>query len=257
MDSILSTLKSIKECIVLIKEEIDIFENMKEIKINLSEYLKSIIKIDESITNIKELFYPKVPSQHSLRMELIHHIEININNINKMLIDCKEWYNLVNNWKCCSISCWKMMTLDKPSVIEERMKHSFEGVGLLLEKLINLEKDIMGSAINIVNPIMRKVWVRSLGTDEINNSHINGNILAETLYAMLKEEEHIIKYKFEKEYINKQLIIKFIKYLDSLSGFEPNNNISINEINQYKTTNSNCNSVRALLNIDFINRKPK
>ena len=45
----------------------------------------------------------------------------------------------------------------------------------------------MGSAINIVNPIMKKAWVRSLGTDEINNNHINGNILAETLYAMLKE----------------------------------------------------------------------
>ena len=257
MDSIISTLKSIKECIVLIKEEIDIFENMKEIKIELSEYLKSIIKMDESITNIKELFYPKVPVQHNLRMELIHHIEININNINKMLIECKEWYNVVNNWKCCSASCWKMMTLDKPSVIEERMKHSFEGVGLLLEKLINLERDMMGSAINIVNPIMKKIWVRSLGTDEINNSHINGNILAETLYAMLKEEEPINKYKFEREYINKQLIMKFVRYLDSLSGFEPNNSISINEINQYKTTNINSNSVRALLNIDFINKKPK
>ena len=216
MDSILSTLKSIKECIVLIKEEIDIFENMKEIKTELSEYLKTIIKMDQSITNIKELFYPKVPIQHNLRMELLHHIEININTLNNLLLDCKEWYNATNNWHCCSMSCWKLLTLDKPSVIEERIKHSFDGISLLLEKLIILEKDIMGSAINIINPIMKKAWVCSLGTDEINNNHINGNILAETLYVMLKEEDQINKYKytFGKEYINKQLIMNFIKYLD-------------------------------------------
>jgi len=143
MDSILSTLKSIKECIVLIKEEIDIFQNMEEIKTELSEYLKTIIKMDESITNIKELFYPKVPIQHNLRMELLHHIEININTLNNLLLDCKEWYNNMNNWHCCSMSCWKLLTLDKPSVIEERIKHSFDGISLLLEKLIILEKDIM------------------------------------------------------------------------------------------------------------------
>jgi len=102
---------------------------------------------------------------------------------------------------------------------------------------------------------MKKAWVRSLGTDEINNNHINGNILAETLYVMLKEEEYLIKYTIEKEYINKQLIMNFIKYLDSLSGFEQNNNISINEINQCKTTNSN--SVRNLLNINKINKRFK
>jgi hypothetical protein len=247
MDTIITTLKTLKQCIELIKDEIKALEDVDDLNlVELPEYLKSIEKMNDSITTLHDLFNPFVPAQHKLRMDYINHIKMNIDDINKILLECKEWHDIIKNWKCCTTSCYTMMKQDSPSEVEEKIKNAFNNIDPMLKDLIELEEDILGSAINIVNPIMKKAWIRGLGIDEINSNQINGTILTETLFIMLKEEEG----KLEREEDCKRIIVNFVKYLDLLSGFEPNNSISINEINQYKTTPENSKSIKTFLNIN-------
>ena len=252
MDSILETLKTIKECIEEINNEIDSLEKMENIHVKeMPEYLSSIKKIQESILNLYNLLNPKVPAQHVLRLEYINHIKIRIDKLNQVLQDCNKWHETITNWKCCDLSCWEMLTIEKPSEIEEKIITTFKEVDPILKEMIQMEKDILGSSIQIKHPILQKAWIAGLSASEINSNNINAQTLAETLLVMLKIEEasHL-----EKEDYCKKMILTFVKYLDLSSGFEPDEKITINDMNSYKITEENTSSIKGLLGIS---KQPK
>jgi hypothetical protein len=112
--------------------------------------------------------------------------------------------------------------------------------------LIDLESTIFGNAINIKHPLLQQVWML-LGDDNIRETQVPDNLIAQCLYTLLKQEEGG-KLKREKYCI--KMIENFVKYIDTLSGSDPDKSISIFELNDFEITDDNVQSIKKLIGID-------
>jgi hypothetical protein len=137
------------------------------------------------------------------------------------------------------------MILEPPKTIQEKLINGFSRIRPIIEDMIKLEHDILGSAIKIKHPILRRAWIQ-VGSDQLNSGFVDANQLCGILYDLLEKEENgVIK---RKDYC-KKMVKNFVRYIDTLGGNEPDSRITIQELDKIKSTIENSSSVKGLLGI--------
>jgi len=246
MDNCVSALSNIKTGIIEIIKQINALENIHLITLTeLPTYVSSMNALQESVENLYSVFIYEIPEQHKLRLVLIQTLEIEINNLNKILNFCIKWHNNIIGDSCCFLNRIKTGIINSPTSIEEKLNNGFQKVIPLIKDMITLEKDIFGSAIRIKHPILRRCWI-SIGGNQLNDNEIPSNTLTQSLYVMLKKEENGT---LKKEDYCKQMIRNFVRFIDSLAGTEPDGKITVEELCQIKITPENSLSIKGLLGI--------
>lgn len=132
-----------------------------------------------------------------------------------------------------------------PSIMNKRLDESFHKIMEKLMIVIELEKDIFGTAININHPILRRAWMKLGPNDKLQNE-VDQYKIEESLLVMLKEENHGIIVNEQK---CRELISDFLEGLEKKAGNKPNGRISIDELNECVITDINANSVLGLLGL--------
>ena len=246
MDSCVSALGNIKTGIIEIIKQINALENIHLITLTeLPTYVSSITALQESVENLYSVFIYEIPVQHKLRLVLIQTLEIEINNLHKILNFCIKWHDNIISESCCFFNRIKTSIINSPTSIEEKLNNGFKKVIPLIKEMITLEKDIFGSAIRIKHPILRRCWI-SIGGNQLNDNEIPSYTLIQSLYVMLKKEEND---NLKKEDYCKEMIKNFVRFIDSLAGTEPDGKITIEELCQIKITPENSVSIKSLLGI--------
>ena len=132
-----------------------------------------------------------------------------------------------------------------PSTMNKRIDESFHKIMAKLMIVIELEKDIFGTAINITHPVLRRAWM-NLGPSDKMQNEVEQYKLEEALLAMLKDDNHGIIVNEKK---CRELINDFLEELEKKAGNKPNGRISIDELNEYVTTDNNVKNVLGLLGL--------
>jgi hypothetical protein len=245
-DSIVQTLEKLKTGVVELLEQIEALKNIQIITLNqLPVYSKSITALQESITILHNILVHDVPEEHKLRLVLIETLQLEVTDLNTIITECTKWNDKIVNNACCYIYSAKTMILEPPKVIQEKLINGFSRIRPIIEDMIKLEHDILGSAIKIKHPILRRAWIQ-VGSDQLNSGFVDANQLCGILYDLLEKEENgVIK---RKDYC-KKMVKNFVRYIDTLGGNEPDSRITIQELDKIKSTIENSSSVKGLLGI--------
>ena len=133
-----------------------------------------------------------------------------------------------------------------PVILEQEVDVAFEKIRPLLQEAVSLQRDILGSAIEIQHPVLRLAWIASRGQNDLNSSDLSVTALIESLYLLLQKEEGGV---IVREDYCRDMIANFVRYLDGLAGSKPDQKISLAEIKQFPVTTENSFNVKALLGL--------
>ena len=245
----LGTLKTIKEEVDKVMEQLKIIEKLDNIhETDFKIHKNNIILLNESIEKLKKIYENNKNNnmKNNLKYALISDIELNIKKINKKLKRFIIWYDKISTGNCIIFMRIREALLKTPEKMERDIESIFEKINPLIHELIDLESTIFGNAINIKHPLLQQVWML-LGDDNIRETQVPDNLIAQCLYTLLKQEEGG-KLKREKYCI--KMIENFVKYIDTLSGSDPDKSISIFELNDFEITDDNVQSIKKLIGID-------
>ena len=246
MDSIVSTLSNLKSGIDELLKQLESLKNIEIITLTqLPTYEESLKALKSSIETLYDIFIYEIPPQHQLRLVLIKTTELEVNILNKIFIEFEEWHKNITGNTCCYLVRLKTLILEKPTIIEGKLNNSFEKMKPIIKDMIELEDDILGSAKRIQHPILKRAWI-NIGGNQLNDNDISATMLIQSLYVMLKKEEHGV---LKKEDYCKKMIENFVRYIDTLAGTPPDTRISIEELCAVNITPENSVSVKGLLGI--------
>jgi len=280
MVDVVTTLQSVKDCIDAATAQMQSLANLHELTLTkLPVYSQALGGLKTSIDSLYNVFVQEVPVQHALRFVQLRILELELDKFKKMLDTCVEWHKsmvflgvfpetsvhtdnddatdpqtiLVHHDSCfwtgdCvkKIPHMRRVFRVTPTMLEQQVDQAFEKIQPLLKEANTLQTDILGSAIEIQHPILRRAWMNSNKGNQLNNSDVSVTALIESLYTMLRKEEGGV---LVKEDFCKEVIANFVRYLDGLAGSAPNQRISIAELKLFATTTENSNSVKALLGL--------
>jgi hypothetical protein len=261
MDSVFNVLSSVKDSIILVIDELDKLNQIKDIGIKkLPLYIETVSTLQSSIINLENIFEDDIPIQHKLKRLVILSLKIDLDEFKKSLQECKLWHDKIitqeeeqymkrlNNcsYNCININlCNIELITSFPSEILEKIETIFQIINEKIQDVIILEKTIFGTAISIKNPLLQKVWM-NCGLNQLNDSEIPINLIIESLYNMWCIEEG------GKLHNNKtciELITNFVNSVDNLSGTSANGMISVQELNEIPINEKNTKSIKGLLGI--------
>lgn len=250
MIDVVSTFNGLRSCIKSILCELDSLQ--KILKITNEQfpiYEGTIYSLENSINKLDEIYKCGVPIEHELEFRQLKILDLKLTKFNEILIMLREWDKNILKPKCLSFDqCVYFFSNPSPSKILEKLENTFKAIEPLVLTQIELEKNILGTAIRIPHPILQKTWLL-MGRNQLNESDISSNIIEQNLYNILKKEEnnHIIN---EKHYCKR--IKQLVKYIDGLAMTKPDKKITIIEMCQFIPTEENSKTVKDLLNIKEI-----
>ena len=119
----------------------------------------------------------------------------------------------------------------KPSTLKSRIMKYFKIIEDVLPIVIDLNRTILGSAIRIKQPILRKAWMLA-GENQLNDSSLPINIIQDNLYMLLKLEigENTIN-RANKTNMYKNIINLITDDIDNRGSTKGDGNVSIAELN--------------------------
>lgn len=164
------------------------------------------------------------------------------------------------NWSlCCSTCVCKVsepvpvllsasvqLALTSPSDMSKKIDDSFQKIMEKVRIVIELEKDIFGTAIKITHPILQRAWM-SFGPSDKAKIEVDEHMLVEALINRLKDE---CNGEVANESACRKAIGDFLQRLEIKAGNKPNGKISIDELNELEKTETNCSKVLGMLGLD-------
>ena len=247
MIDIVATFNGLRGCIKSILCELESLQNILKItNEQFPIYEGTIYSLENSINKLDEIYKCGVPIEHELEMKKLALLALKLKNFNDILVKLREWDKNILKPKCMTFDqCVYFFSNPAPSKVLAKLEDTFKQIEPLVSSQIELEKNILGTAIRIPHPILQKTWLM-MGRNQLNESDIPSNIIEQNLYNMLKKEEnnHIVN---EQHYCNR--IKKLVKYIDGLAMTKPDKKITIIEMCQFLPNEENSKSVKDLLNI--------
>ena len=250
MIDIIATFNGLRSCIKSILCELESLQNiLKMTNEQFPIYEGTIYSLENSINKLDEIYKCGVPIEHELEMKKLALLALKLKNFNDILVKLREWDRNILQPKCMTCDqCVYFFSNPAPSKVLAKLEDTFKQIEPLVNSQIELEKNILGTAIRIPHPILQKTWLM-MGRNQLNESDIPSNIIEQNLYNMLKKEEnnHIVN---EQHYCKR--IKKLVKYIDGLAMTKPDQKITIIEMCQFLPTEENSKSVKDLLNVKEI-----
>jgi hypothetical protein len=250
MIDIIATFNGLRSCIKSILCELESLQNILKItNEQFPIYEGTIYSLENSINKLDEIYKCGVPIEHELEMKKLALLALKLKNFNDILVKLREWDRNILQPKCMTCDqCVYFFSNPAPSKVLAKLEDTFKQIEPLVNSQIELEKNILGTAIRIPHPILQKTWLM-MGRNQLNESTIPSNIIEQNLYNMLKKEEnnHIVN---EEHYCTR--IKKLVKYIDGLAMTKPDKKITIIEMCQFLPTEENSKSVKDLLNVKEI-----
>lgn len=228
------------------------YEMMSEVKRlcmqKVPTYAKSLHNMSVCVENLQSIKTRGLLNHRSISFSILEILALELGNLNSSMIKVKKW----NNMRAGKKGCWKFVKkifYDSPSKINNLLIESLDKIMPNLHLISELESSIFGSSIRIDNEILRDAWMM-MGSNQLNDSSIDKNLLIENLYLLLKLEIGDVK---RPEYWKKK-INTFVETLDgnisSSDGF-----ISVAELNEIPEKYKKYNKITDLL-IDITSEKP-
>jgi len=243
----ISIFKAVLSCTQIILCELQSMQSILEITNTCFPiYESALYSLQHSMMNLMKIYNYKIPIQHVLKFELLNLLRMKLDDFSSMLTMFRNWDRKFMNAKC--ITCDMVLFLianPKPSNILKKIESAFSEIQPLIKEQISLETTVLGSAISIEHPILQKAWIM-LGANQIGETDIPLNLIADNLYSMYLIEEN--NYVPNKEYITTK-ITEFLKEIDGIAASKPDGKISITEINFFKPNEHNTKSVKDMCNI--------
>lgn len=244
---VFSTLTNIQKCIQNLLDELQSMKSLLEITSTKFPIYESIISsIQQSIDNIMKVNKYKIPIKHALKYDLLKILHMKLQDISGMLVIFKLWDKKMSIRKCCSFEQIIFFIRNpKPSSILQQLETAFSDLEPVITKLIDLEKNILGTAISIEHPILQRAWLM-VGGNQLNETTIPIHIMVEHLYLMYLSENN--DFVSNKDYIIKR-ITDFLKMFDGMASSVTDGKLSIVEMNFLKPSKFNSHSVSEMVNI--------
>ena len=261
MDNVINVLSFVKDTIILVINELEILNKIKDIGIKkLPLYIETINTLQCSIINLERVFEKDIPIQHKLKRLVILALKLDLDEFRASLQECKLWHDKIltqneeiymkrlNNctYSCININlCSVELLTSIPSDVLKKLEDTFQIINEKIQDVIKLEQTIFGTALSIKHPLLQKVWM-NCGLNQLNDTEIPANLMVELLYNMWLQEEGGILHNKERCI---QMLTDYVNIIDNLSGTKANGKISVQELNQVPITDKNKKSIKGLLGI--------
>ena len=224
------------EVIDLLKTNInDIKQLNNVIQKDLPSFLTTLNRLHSTLTSLSFIYknnsaHYNLFKHHLLKFSQIDTILCKITPIGELL----QQLNDIKYATTCSKKLKKYIQLyvnHKPSTVNARIIKYFKIIEDVLPIVINLNRTILGSAIRIKQPILRKAWMLA-GENQLNDSSLPINIIQDNLYMLLKLEigENTIN-RTNKTETYKNIINLITEDIDNRGSTKGDGNISIAELN--------------------------
>lgn len=286
MVDVVGTLKSVKECIDGAVCQMQALANLRELTLSkLPAYAQAITGLESAVDTLDSVFVDGIPEKHVVRFSQLRLLEIDLVTFKKTLDKCVAWHKsmiflgwfpptgvhtddvvvvdpssllvpLVQVTSCNGgdvgrrfreyVGHARRVFRVTPIMLEQQVDRAFEQIRPLLQEAVALQRDILGSAMEIHHPVLRKAWIGCRGQNELNSSELSATAFSESLYVLLKKEEGGV---IVREQYCKDMIANFVRFLDGIAGTNPDQRISLAEIKQFPVTTENSTNVKALLGL--------
>ena len=241
---IVGSLNLIKECTSVILHEIDSLKQIKKANMShLDTYSKAIKLLSDSIERIITIFHCNFiqDAEHvHLKLLMVDFLSLRVLQFQEHIKEYKEWVSNISTGNCLSRACGLLCS--PPSKQHAKLQTAFMQCYESMKEMIELEGTLLGSAMRIKHPILRRVWVET-GQNDINASEIPVGFVQETLLKMLRLELKILK----NEQYCRDMIKALVTRLDGSLGSLPDGKLSMTELNE--AAKFPKDSVAALLGI--------
>lgn len=279
----LKSAKSCVDTIINELEEFKKLESNGMKKIDL--FIEIIKELGCSVKNLEKAFADEneIPVEHRLKYLIIKELKFDLDDFVDSIKEYRKWYILVIKgeklpedltgpidisgstskcrkccrWSICCSTCPCKVTdpvflnagiqlaLVSPSQMNKQLDESFQKIMEKVRIVIELEKDIFGTAIKISHPILQRAWM-SFGPRDKTKIEVEEHMLVEALVNRLKDE-------CNGEVVNeskcREIMYSFLQELERKAGNKPNGKISIDELNELVPTESNTKSVLEMLGL--------
>jgi hypothetical protein len=285
LSDIVDFLKSAKSCVDAIISELEEFKKLEANGMKKIDLFIEIIKeLGCSVQNLEKAFASntEIPIEHRLKYLIIKELKFDLDDFIESIAEYKEWFQVIKLqppqsdisenipkskfhfcWSCSSCPCKLskvsepvpltnlvnagiQLALIPPSQMNKKIDESFQKIMEKVRIVIELEKDIFGTAIKISHPILQKAWM-SFGPIDKSKIEVEEYMLVEALVNRLKDECGGI---VVNEYKCREIIGNFLQDLERKAGNKPNGKISIDELNEFVSTETNTNSVLDMLGLE-------
>jgi len=278
---VIGTLASVKECIDGALTQMQSLANLHELTLTkLPVYAQAMSGLEKTVDTLRSVFVSEIPDQHLVRFSQLSLLELELGAFKKTLDKCVDWHKsmiylgmfsktgvhadddddraagasgvaLVVDVDSCAGVWTRWVHLRRvfrvtPTLLEQEVDRAFEKISPLLQEAVVLQREILGSAVEIAHPVLRRAWMCARGENQLNDSSLTDLALTESLYVLLKKEEGGV---IVREAFCKDVIANFVRYLDGLAGTAPDKLISLAEIKQFAVTEENSKSVKGLLGL--------
>jgi hypothetical protein len=204
ISDIISVFKAVMSCTQLVLCELQSMQSILEItNERFPIYESALYSLQHSMNNLMKIYNYKIPIQHVLKFELLNLLRMKLDDFSSILTMFRNWDRKFMNANC--LTCDMVLFLianPKPSNILKKIENAFSEVQPLIKEQILLESTVLGSAISIEHPILQKAWIM-LGANQIGETDIPVNLLADNLYSMYLIEQN--NYVPNKEYITNKI----------------------------------------------------
>jgi hypothetical protein len=242
MDSSIKLLLTINDSVKDIIMEIKILKELTYfINFDLHIYEEALQVIDDKIEIFNEAFTCGILQHRSISLSILNILNLKLNEIQSLFKKIKLWHTKITDKKFS-----KLFTFftKKPSKIKNLLESKLNCILPYLYEIQDLEKNIFGSAIRIKQPVLQKAWML-VGSNQLNDSYLSKNLFCENLFMLLKSEGGGGELN-RKDYWKEKIKI-FVYELDGIACTDPDDKLSIAELNEIPQNMIHIKSVMDLL----------
>jgi len=242
---IVSALKTVKDIVVVINNEAKELEKIKnDNTTKIINFVKSIHAIETCMDMLVDIL-SNTSDDFGLDLVMVGSLSDKVMEFSKTLKKYREWSEAVemgSKWMKCKTLC-----CTPPSEMNKEINQKIDNCQDIIQIINDLKMNSIGSASQITNRILRRVWVYGRGKNQLGETQLPINMLFEAMYAMLKKEEGG---ELKNDKYCKDLIINLFNLIDGSSGTPPDGVISIIELNSLKMTEQNNENIKGLLGFE-------
>ena len=240
--STLSVLSTTKDAVIWVMDQLNTFEDAEVLcVIEVPVYKDALNRCTSSIDTLYRAFSEYYDPRHELVIAKIKILQIHIKALTETVQKLIAWHQTYKEYDettCrCMMSCMKKVAYVAVTLPRDLLNELNERKLALLpivNELLNVERDTVGSAMTVTHPVLRKAWMMC-GRNDIEESRVAITVLADNVLQLLFHEmneniDSLSKLEYE---LYSGRVLAFLKGLDCAlqKHGEPDGYLTTHELN--------------------------